>query len=84
MEFLARKHNKTKVMCLSNRVQYYGRQAMPLGKTLRLAARNLYSVMRELDTQKLDVILVEELSEKGIGCAIMNRLRRAATRIIET
>lgn len=84
LEFLVSKRKKAKVMCLSDRAHFYGKTAAPLGNTVRLAARNLYTVMRALDTQKLDIILVEELSEQGIGCAIMNRLRRAATRIIKT
>ncbi len=73
-------HKNAKVMCLTGNAKYYGKKAFPLGKTTVLAAKNLYAVMRQLDTEKLDMILAEDVPEKGIGVAIMNRLRKAATR----
>ncbi len=44
---------------------------------LHEAARNLFSVMYKLDKQKLDKIYVEKVPEKGIGIAIMDRLKKA-------
>jgi L-threonylcarbamoyladenylate synthase len=41
-------------------------------------ARNLFRALRELDRQKVDVILVESVEEKGLGAAVMDRLRKAA------
>lgn len=45
---------------------------------LREAAANLFSAMRRLDAQKLDLILATPVEEVGLGRAIMDRLRRAA------
>jgi len=45
---------------------------------LREAAANLFRCLRELDEAQLDLIVAEELPEDGLGCAIMDRLRRAA------
>ena len=45
---------------------------------LREAAANLFRYLRELDEAQLDLIVAEELPEDGLGCAIMDRLRRAA------
>ncbi len=45
---------------------------------LREAAANLFRQLRELDHAELDCIVVEALSEQGLGLAIMERLRRAA------
>jgi len=41
-------------------------------------ARNLFRLLREFDKEKVDIILAEGISSKGLGLAVMNRLRRAA------
>lgn len=46
---------------------------------LREAATNLFRLMRELDAANLDLIVAELVPEEGIGAAINDRLRRAAT-----
>jgi len=38
----------------------------------------LFSILRSMDRDKVDVILVEGIDDVGVGFAIMNRLRRAA------
>jgi L-threonylcarbamoyladenylate synthase len=44
------------------------------------AAANLFRSLRELDRLDLDVIVAESVPERGLGCAIMDRLRRAAAK----
>ncbi|HUL20529.1 MAG TPA: L-threonylcarbamoyladenylate synthase [Thermodesulfobacteriota bacterium] len=46
----------------------------------REAAANLFSAIRRLDALDLDLILAEAVPEAGLGRAIMDRLRRAASR----
>lgn len=46
----------------------------------REAAANLFAALRRLDDQTLDLIVAELLPEKGLGRAINDRLRRAASR----
>jgi L-threonylcarbamoyladenylate synthase len=46
---------------------------------LREAATNLFGMLRELDAENLDLIVAELMPEEGIGLAINDRLRRAAT-----
>ena len=41
-------------------------------------AKHLYSILREFDEDKIDVIFSEAFSEKAFGQAIMNRLIKAA------
>lgn len=41
-------------------------------------AAEIYSCLREFDDECVDVIFAEAFSEKGIGLAIMNRLKKAA------
>ena len=40
-------------------------------------AQRLFAAIRELDSLKLDQILIDSCPEEGIGTAIMDRLRRA-------
>ncbi len=45
-------------------------------------AKNLFAGLRQLDAAGMDVLIVEMFDEQGIGAAIMNRLRKAADKII--
>lgn len=45
---------------------------------MREAAANLFRLLRRLDAMKLDRIVVRPVPEKGLGVAIMDRLRRCA------
>ncbi|MCX6169331.1 MAG: L-threonylcarbamoyladenylate synthase [Ignavibacteriales bacterium] len=50
---------------------------------LREAAANLFSFLHELEKENLDLILVEAIEEKGLGRAIMDRLKKATNKYIE-
>jgi len=41
-------------------------------------AGNLFRLLRELDAERVDVIIAESVPMKGLGLAVTNRLRRAA------
>lgn len=41
--------------------------------------KELYSLLRDMDTYNLDMIFIEAFDEGGVGAALMNRLRKAAT-----
>jgi len=47
-------------------------------KQLETVARNLFEVLRSFDVIDVDLILSEAFEEKGIGLAIMNRLKKSA------
>jgi L-threonylcarbamoyladenylate synthase len=47
---------------------------------LREAAANLFAALRRLDALDLDRIIASPIPEKGLGIAIMDRLRRCAIR----
>ncbi len=46
-------------------------------------ARNLFATLRAIDKLGVDVAVVEGVEERGLGLAVMNRLRRASTRRIK-
>jgi L-threonylcarbamoyladenylate synthase len=45
---------------------------------VKKCAANLFHVLREFDSGKADVIIAEGIPERGLGLAVMNRLRKAA------
>jgi L-threonylcarbamoyladenylate synthase len=57
-----------------------------LGSKADLAriAQKLFSAFRKCDLLGIDIILIEEFPEQGIGAALMNRIRKAASsKVIE-
>jgi L-threonylcarbamoyladenylate synthase len=61
--------------------------SLPPGAAVRVMGRrddpeviaaNLYALLRDLDDAGLDAIVVEGIPERGVGRAVMDRLRRAA------
>lgn len=54
-----------------------GFEVVELGRSAEEVAKRLFSALRELDSRGVDVILAEGMEEKGLGTAIMNRLRKA-------
>jgi len=45
---------------------------------LAAVAKNLFRRLREFDAEGIDVIIAEGVSSKGLGLAVMNRLRKAS------
>lgn len=46
-------------------------------------ALHLYDALRQMDHRGADLILAEETDIKGLGLAVMNRLRKAAARVLK-
>lgn len=53
-----------------------------LGDSIDTVAAQLYDGLRYFKQTKVDLIICEAFPEKGIGQAVMNRLKKAATRSI--
>ena len=45
---------------------------------LDAVAQNLFKLLREFDTEDVDVIVAEGVPQEGLGLAVMNRLRKAS------
>lgn len=56
---------------------------VPLGASLTEVAVHLYDRLRSFSTETMDVIVCETFEEKDVGVAIMNRLKKAATKVIK-
>lgn len=57
---------------------YEADECFNLGESEEDIARNMFKALRELDKRGVDIILAEGVEEKGLGLAVMNRLRKAA------
>ncbi|MGM8211422.1 L-threonylcarbamoyladenylate synthase [Virgibacillus sp. W0430] len=57
-------------------------QLKPLGDNPQKIAATLYDALRAYKKESIDLIICETFPETGIGQAIMNRLKKAATRIL--
>ncbi|MFY9573534.1 MAG: L-threonylcarbamoyladenylate synthase [Blastocatellia bacterium] len=56
--------------------------AIILEESAAAYAHSIYSAIRELDERGAKVIVVEGISKSGEGAAVMDRIRRAASRIL--
>lgn len=72
---------KVGVYTVDERLDAYDADCVIAGgseQDLSTVAEKMYSVLRDFDQQGVDVIIGEVFVEKGIGAAIMNRLKKAA------
>lgn len=47
-----------------------------MGETLEEVARNIFTLLRRVDKNQVDLVIIEGVGEKGLGLAITNRLIR--------
>ncbi|MEW6070037.1 MAG: L-threonylcarbamoyladenylate synthase [Candidatus Thermoplasmatota archaeon] len=79
LQVLAAKYKNKKLGILSfTGYPYKAEKLIFLGKDLEKAAERLFSALREFDKCKVQLILSESCTTKGIGLAVMNRLRKAS------
>lgn len=48
-----------------------------MGETLEEVAKNIFTLLRKVDREKADLVIIEGVGENGLGLAITNRLIRA-------
>jgi len=78
---LSRNGKKIGVLATDETVGFYEADAVKsLGsrKDLANVAANLFALLRQFDSEAIEVIVAEGLPSKGLGLAIMNRLRKAS------
>lgn len=80
--FVIPRNGKAGALCYERKPKtgYAAVRVLSPSGDLREAAVNLFRCLRELDEARLELIVAEEVPAEGVGAAIMERLRRAATR----
>lgn len=72
---------KVGIMASEENSRYYKEGTVKvLGSSLKLedVAHNLFEALRGFDDMGMDIIIAEAFEEKGVGIAIMNRLKKSA------
>lgn len=77
------KYERVAVICSSETCSEYSSLGVNLYEVgsrnnLFLVARNLFKTLRKLDEDGVEFAVVEGFEERGLGLAIMNRLRKAS------
>lgn len=75
-----RNGKKVKILSTSEKG---GKEYYFMGSSERDFAKNMFNAFRELDKEKVDIILAGSISEEGLGTAIMNRMKKAAYKVIK-
>jgi len=88
INYYQKQKKKVGVMTVLENKDFYPQADLVLSvgsqKDLEKIGQNLFKALREFDRRKIEVILTEGLKEKGMGFAIMNRLEKAASKILGT
>jgi L-threonylcarbamoyladenylate synthase len=75
--------HKVGVLCSEENKKFYAKaeKVVACGSMHDLpeVAKNLFACLRKFDTMQVDSILVESFGEKGIGKAVMERLKKASS-----
>ncbi|PAV31370.1 threonylcarbamoyl-AMP synthase [Virgibacillus profundi] len=75
-----KKNNRVGVLASTNFAKTIkADEIIPLGENMNEIAANLYDGLRRFKQGDVDIILCESFPEAGIGQAVMNRLRKAAS-----
>ena len=59
-------------------LQYFS-NAISYGSSLEEISHNIFKILRQVDKENVDMIIIEGVAPKGLGLAIMNRLLRACS-----
>jgi L-threonylcarbamoyladenylate synthase len=80
-KFYAQKGNKVGILATDETASHYKADVVKsLGSRsdLTTIAKNLFRLLREFDSEDVDVIVAEGTPTEGLGLAVMNRLRKAS------
>ncbi len=61
----------------SNLEKYISSQKWNEGETLNEIAKNIFTLLRKVDKENVDLVIIEGVGEEALGLAITNRLIRA-------
>ena len=77
---LAEKYENPLIVSTTENIKNYNnKNVINMGSknNLEEIAKNIFSMLREIDKFNADIVIFEGVKSKGIGIAIMNRLEKA-------
>ena len=63
----------------SNLEKYTTENKLDMGETLEEISKNIFTLLRKVDSYNVDLVIIEGVKKEGLGLAIMNRLIRACS-----
>ena len=61
----------------SNIKKFNIKNVLDMGESLEEISRNIFTLLRKVDTYNADLVIIQGVKKEGLGLAIMNRLIRA-------
>ncbi|MCX6802585.1 MAG: threonylcarbamoyl-AMP synthase, partial [Candidatus Diapherotrites archaeon] len=77
-----KERKKVGILYCSKKAFYPADSLKFAGASHKAVARDLFKHFRSFDKEGMQIILAEAVSEKGLGLAIMNRMKRAAYKAV--
>jgi len=79
-DLLANSELKDSEECADGKLEIF---EMGSFKNPEIIARRLFALLRDMDNKGFETLLIEKIADSGLGEAVMNRLMRAASKVIE-
>lgn len=80
-EIIAEKEKQNQSVLVLGRkqhlAQYQTSQKWNMGETLEEVAKNIFTMLRQVDKENVDLVIIEGVGQEELGLAITNRLIRA-------
>ncbi len=74
-----KKYRNPLIVChTKNLKRYNSNNIIDMGETLEEVTKNIFKILRKVDSYNPDIVLIEGVQKDGLGLAIMNRLIRAS------
>ena len=75
---ISQEYKNPLIVCHTNNVEKYNvKNIIDMGQTLEEITKNIFKILRKVDSYNPDIVLIEGVEKEGLGLAIMNRLIRA-------
>ena len=75
---LKQENKKVLVLGMKQHLKSYAAESKwNMGETLDEVAKNIFTLLRKVDKENVDLVIIEGVGENGLGLAITNRLIRA-------
>lgn len=71
-------NNNTIILTKNSNTKYF-KNAIGYGESLEEISHNIFKLLRSVDKNNADLVIIEGVQSKGLGLAIMNRLIRACS-----
>lgn len=70
--------NEVLILCKNKNLNAYDVQhKLGMGNTLEEISKNIFTLLRKVDSYHVNLVIIEGVEKEGLGLAIMNRLLRA-------